>query len=420
MGANVFILTFLCVASRHLLISAWFNCAGEVHKQLKLSSENLGIIDMAFLITYATGNFIFGILGDKYHQKNILCICSSLSCAVYSTIILLSYFQSLSFPGFAILFAMLGLFQSAIWPTTVAIMSQEYPHEVRGKIIGIWSINSAVGDICGYFISAMLIELFSSWVLISLIGLIQFSLVIFFTFMMLKSHENIETKPQIKVLDALKLPTVINYCACYGCMKLLHMAILIWIPYYMEVKLRINIEYEGVLMILYSVGGVVGSIISGILSDKVSDRSFILMVMLLISFPIITLLGLELGASIYFSFAISFIIGMMIGGGSNLLSAVVAADMCDLETHFEAKSTLTGLVDACGGIGASLGQFLVIFIQIGLLQEYSWSAVFGVMLANNALGMLALLPVVYKAYKKRFYREFYKDEKSDKTTPESK
>jgi OPA family sugar phosphate sensor protein UhpC-like MFS transporter len=245
---------------------------------------------------------------------------------------------------------------------TVAIMGQEYTHEVRGKIIGIWSINSAAGDICGYFISAMLIELFSSWVVVSIIGLIQFFLVIFFTFMLLKSHESTEAKPQIKVLEALKLPTVINYCACYACMKLLHMAILIWIPYYMEVKLHINIELEGVLMVLYSVGGVLGSVVSGILSDKVSDRSFVLIIMLLISIPIISLLGFELGTSIYLSFVISFIIGVMIGGGSNLLSAVVAADMCDLETHVEAKSTLTGLVDAFGGIGASLGQFIVFFI----------------------------------------------------------
>lgn len=106
-------------------------------------------------------------------------------------------------------------------------------------MIGIWSVNSATGNICGYFISSMLIELFSSWVVVSLFGLTQFFLVIFFTFMLLKSYDITEAKPRIKVLEALKLPTVINYCACYACMKLLHMAILIWIPYYMDANLHI-------------------------------------------------------------------------------------------------------------------------------------------------------------------------------------
>ena len=116
---------------------------------------------------------------------------------------------------------------------------------------------------------------------------------------------------------------------------------------------------EGVLMILYGVGGICGGVISGYLSDKVSDRSYVLLAMFSASIPMFFLLDGMLGTSNAFSFLIMFILGCLISGGSNLLSAVVAADMCDLETEVEAKSTLTGLVDASGGIGASIGQLLV-------------------------------------------------------------
>lgn len=265
----------------------------------------------------------------------------------------------MTFALFTVLFAMLGLFQSSIWPMAVAIMGQEYPHAVRGKVIGLWSVNSATGDIVGYFISSLFLYLFSSWILVLLISLVQFFAIIFFTFLFMKSHESPLTKPNISVLDALKTPTVFNYCICYACIKLLHMAILIWIPYYLEVELKINIKMEGVLMILYSLGGVAGSITSGYLSDKVADRSYVLIVMLIAAFPIIIFLSFELGTSIIISFIVSFIIGILIGGGSTLLCAVVAADMCDLDTTHEAKSIFTGLVDAFGGVGASLGQYIV-------------------------------------------------------------
>lgn len=86
MGVNVFAFTFLCEASKHVLMTGWFNCAGEVHKELGISSEKLGMIDMAFLICYAIGNFVFGILGDKYHQKKVLCYCSFAACGVFSIV----------------------------------------------------------------------------------------------------------------------------------------------------------------------------------------------------------------------------------------------------------------------------------------------------------------------------------------------
>ncbi|OMJ91454.1 hypothetical protein SteCoe_6041 [Stentor coeruleus] len=382
-------------------MASWFNSAGEIHKQLQISSENLGMIDMSFLLSLAFGNLIFGILGDKYQQKKVLCFCSFLACLVYSMIILFGYLQVLTITGFTVLFALLGLFESSIYPMTVAIMGQVYSYEKRGRIIGIWSINAATGDIAGYFLSSLILDFFKSWVIVSLISLGIFFLVFLITYWLMESLPRPETKPQIAIIDALRLPTVINYCLCYSCIKLLHMAILIWIPYYLEVELDMNFSQEGILMILYSLGGVIGSVTSGILSDHVSDRSYILLIMLSLSFPIINILGFELGTSTKVSFGISFIIGGLISGGSTLLSAVVAADMCDLETKVEAKSTLTGLVDAFGGFGASLGQF-----AIGRLQEYSWSAVFGLMLVANFLGIAALAPVAFKAFRNRKYKEF--------------
>ena len=260
---------------------------------------------------------------------------------------------------FVVIFALLGFFQAAIWPMTVAIMGKEYQHSVRGKIMGFWSVNSATGDMIGYFYSSTMLSYGQTWLTISLFSLGLFLAINIVSWFYLNHREPSEVKPRIPILSALRLPTVLNYCMCYSCIKMLHMAILISLPYYTEEVLMLDDRIEGVLMILYGVGGICGGVISGYLSDKVSDRSYVLLAMFSASIPMFFLLDGMLGTSNAFSFLIMFILGCLISGGSNLLSAVVAADMCDLETEVEAKSTLTGLVDASGGIGASIGQLLV-------------------------------------------------------------
>ena len=104
-------------------------------------------------------------------------------------------------------------------------------------------------------------------------------------------------KPRIKIIDALKLPTVFNYCACYACIKLMYLGILIWIPYYLEVGLMLNIKIEGTIMVLYGGGGIIGAILSGYISDKTSDRSYVLIAMLIAAIPMIILLYFFLGTS---------------------------------------------------------------------------------------------------------------------------
>lgn len=243
---------------------------------------------------------------------------------------------------------------------TVAIMGVNNSKEVRGSIIGLWSVNSAVGDMLGYFLSSLLISLGMSWVLVSGVALIFFACVIAGSYVFLPDNKPDEiVKPRISVMAALKLPTIFSYCSCYGCVKLIHLSIMIWVPYYMYDTLSISSEIGGIIMILYSLGGVTGGIFSGFISDHVSDRSYVLLAMIMASVPMINFLNFELGSSQLWSFVLMFSVGFLISGGSNFLSAVIAADMCDLDTETEAKSTLTGLVDASGGIGASLGQLIV-------------------------------------------------------------
>jgi MFS transporter, OPA family, solute carrier family 37 (glycerol-3-phosphate transporter), member 3 len=67
--------------------------------------------------------------------------------------------------------------------------------------------------------------------------------------------------------------------------------------------------------------------------------------------------------------------GFFIGGAANIISATITADLGQqeaLEGNTEALSTVTGIVDGTGSVGAALGQILV-----PLIQRYtSWKYVF--------------------------------------------
>lgn len=69
------------------------------------------------------------------------------------------------------------------------------------------------------------------------------------------------------------------------------------------------------------------------------------------------------------------ITGFFIGGVANMISAAITADLGrqgPIQGNKEALSTVTGIVDGTGSIGAALGQILVPLIQ----EKFNWFYVF--------------------------------------------
>jgi len=70
-----------------------------------------------------------------------------------------------------------------------------------------------------------------------------------------------------------------------------------------------------------------------------------------------------------------FFLGFFVGGISNIIAGTACADLGKqdaLKNNSKALSTVTGIVDGTGSVGAAVGQK-----GIGYLQDNaSWSAVF--------------------------------------------
>lgn len=69
------------------------------------------------------------------------------------------------------------------------------------------------------------------------------------------------------------------------------------------------------------------------------------------------------------------VVGFFIGGAANMISATITADLGKqgpIQGNTEALSTVTGIVDGTGSIGAAIGQILVPLIQ----TNFDWFYVF--------------------------------------------
>lgn len=67
--------------------------------------------------------------------------------------------------------------------------------------------------------------------------------------------------------------------------------------------------------------------------------------------------------------------GFFVGGAANIISATITADLGQqdaIKGNKDALSTVTGIVDGTGSIGAAIGQILVPIIQ----EKFDWHYVF--------------------------------------------
>lgn len=79
----VFALSFAANAARHASIETWSMNKPYLHDQLLLSSQWLGTMDFIFLLMYAIGNILSGVIGDRYSLKPLIAKSLLVSSALY-------------------------------------------------------------------------------------------------------------------------------------------------------------------------------------------------------------------------------------------------------------------------------------------------------------------------------------------------
>ena len=396
----VFFLCFYSSFTRHSVVESWSLVKSHISDDLDFSNLILGLIDMIFLFSYAAGNITLGYLADKYNPKKILCYSIIMSSVPYIAILLMTVFLYKVAALYVVFFLFNGFFQGAIWPCCISIMGNWFSVSNRGKIMGIWIINSSLGNILGSQGASGMVSKGIKWqlALITFVYFYVFSLYLNIFFLKEKPEGHAGTHENIKIVSlkhALKMPGVINYSIIFACVKMVHYSFILWLPSYIYKQLNES-EFEGgVLASLYDIGGLAGCVIIGWITDKISCRVYVFFPLLIGSLPLILSFTLGSNKTIWIFYMLIPIVGLIMGGVSNLIASAVAADLGQSDNdEYDSRTTVVGIIEAAGGVGAGLGQII-----IGRIVGEDWNNVFYVTFGVTLFAVFAMVPIVIRAIK---------------------
>jgi OPA family glycerol-3-phosphate transporter-like MFS transporter 3 len=207
-----------------------------------------------------------------------------------------------------------------------------------------------------------------------------------------------QVKRGIPFLDAWMIQGVLICSLGYIGVKILNYGLIMWLPYYVEVGLHGSGRDKGALAGLFDIGGIIGSAAAGWASDKIGQRCLVVLICTGISIPLLVMFESLTEDTIWVAYFIVPASGFVIWGASNLICSAISADLAQGAglARQEALSTVAGIVNGTGSIGAAVGQFAVRFTQIGYLQGYGWGHVFYFLLAMAGFSMSLLGVLTYQ------------------------
>lgn len=204
-------------------------------------------------------------------------------------------------------------------------------------------------------------------------------------------HEDFE---QVSFMTALRVPGVIEFSLCLFMSKLVVYAFTFWLPFFLS-----NLGYDeadaGNLSTVFDLGGVLGGVLAGWASDRSGRRGVVSVVFLVLSLPGLWVYNQFASHSLALNIILMFVAGALINGPYTLVVGVVAADLGShpsLKGNPRGMSTVTGIVDGAGSVGAALQG-----VVIGVAGSYlGWTGVFYLLEGFCLLAALCLFRVVRK------------------------
>jgi len=407
-------------------------CYSTVKQQLEVSAGFSPLIlsemDTVFMATYAAGNIINGKLGDTFNPTTILAIGLFGSGVCLFLINIALWFDFVGFNeslgNFFILsvYFLFGFFQATGGPVGTAVMGNWFsdPESIkkRGTIFGFWTCHQYCGDVTAALCTAWVLGMgWPYWwallipaatnfgwgaLTLTLVadpydkGIITPEVKIRMAKFEAKKKEMAEKgeaigedtgPPPISYAAAIQIPMVAQYAFAFGFFKLTNYVLFFWLPYFLGKTF--DPVTANLIASLYSVGMMPGGIIVGYVSDLFGGRRAVvigtfmgILIVFLAVFAKFSESGNMDPTLLLFMLAC---MGILVGGPNNIITSAVAADLAShpsVRGSNKSLGTVTGLINGCGSITASIG-----LLAVGPLQDnFGWSSVWLFLIACTATG----------------------------------
>jgi sugar phosphate permease len=374
---KIFLVTWLGYAAYYLTRKAFpvAKLGLEDDTSINITQEMMANIDATYLLFYAIGQFIFGMLVDRFGSRTII-LAGMLTSAAAAALMGASF----GYAFFIGVMVLQGLSQATGWSAFCKNISSFFSFNERGRVMGLWCSNFAVGSLVSTpFLALIAYSYFDSWRVafwaagasLFLVWLVQLlfqknspediGLPDINTYHGIEdecttqecSSDSLTFKQELKIITSDR--NVVLLGVVYFLLKPARYAILFWGPFIVYEHFKDAGKFVAATVpITFEIAGILSPLVLGYISDKYLDsrRYKICIVSLaglslsLFAFPLLLVSHSLLLVGVAF-----FFIGMMQFGPDAMLSSTAA-----LETGSHKRAgTVLGFVNGCGSVGAIMG-----------------------------------------------------------------
>jgi sugar phosphate permease len=392
---NALVVSWLAYASSYLGRKGFSAVKKPLQADLGLSTFQLGLIDTGFLGAYALGQFVTGVLADRWGARRVVglgLLGSAAACALFG----LSRGAGLLIACFALN----GLFQASGWPGNTRVVAEWTPTGRRGLVMSRWSTCYQVGGFVATPLAVVLVfygglraAFFGPALVLAAMGAL--SLAVLRSPRASPSVEGMDQSSRRPLADQLfvfKSSLLWFYGTSYFFIKLVRYALLFWLPYYLAEVFGHSTTEAGFIASAFDAGGVVGVLAMGPWSDRSrftrAGLSAVWLVGLAAALGAYALFG---RSGIVANVLLLGLIGALLFGPDSLLSGAAAMDA----GGERAAATSAGFVNGLGSLGALLQGLVVPAIA----AQFGWKALFPVFVVLSLLAALVLVPAARAARK---------------------
>jgi sugar phosphate permease len=411
--ARVFVATWLAYAGFYLTRKSLSVAKVELKKPevWGLSTETLATIDGGYLVAYALGQFLWGVLGDRLGTRRVVVAGMAGSVAVA-----VAMGTAASAASFGLLFALQGVFQSSGWAPLTKNMGEFFPRRVRGRVMGFWCTNFALGGMIAGVVAGLAAK-HGGWRMAFLVPAAILA-VIWGVFAWLQADrpedvglpspesasgddeavivpgERVTDEPEgawQTIREVVTSPTVLVISFVYLLVKPLRYLLMFWAPVYLNERLGTDVAESGMLGSLFDLAGPVGIVAGGWASDRLfGTRRFPVMAITLVA------AGLALAALPWMPAtrgavgAALFVIGMLVYIPDSLASGAAAIDFGTRR----GAATAAGMINGCGSLGGVVGGTLPGLVAATTADGSTpWNVIFLALAAGLVIAGAAVAPL---------------------------